>query len=65
MKFRGGKNCQGARPIHYNHLDDSEESDQYVVNNSLSLQGRHRGVAVELALEEGLGGFRLEDQKVR
>ena len=34
---KGNSNTRGARPVHCNHLDDSVDSDQQVVDEELSL----------------------------
>jgi len=37
LSGKGNSNFHGARPVHENHLDDSVDSDQKVVNEDLSL----------------------------
>ena len=38
----GNSNSHGARPVHFDHLDDQVDSDQQVINKELSLSTKRR-----------------------
>ena len=54
---KGNSSHHGARPVHYNHLDEYVDLDQEVVNKELSLSRDEGGSKVVLHCSGG-GGSR-------